>query len=94
MVGNVAGARHDLVAVVHRLRDDDRHQAVGVGDLLRIARLQRRQRRQELALAVDEAEHVGHVAERQLLVERLLARLLVLALGLAPCQLLRVLVVF
>src|SRR5256885_4859956 len=60
-----------------RLRDDDRHQAVGVGDLLRIARLQRRQRRQELALAVDEAEHVGHVAERQLLVERLLARLLV-----------------
>ncbi len=94
VVRDVAGACHDLVAVVHRLRDDDRHQAVGVGDLLRIARLQRRQRRQELALAVDEAEHVGHVAERQLLVERLLARLLVLALGLAPCQLLRVLVVF
>jgi hypothetical protein len=94
VVRNVAGARHDLVAVVHRLRDDDRHQAVGVGDLLRIARLQRRQRRQELALAVDETEHVGHVAERQLLVERLLARLLFSALGLAPGQRLRVLVVF
>ena len=84
MVGNVAGARHDLVAVVHRLRDDDRHQTVGVGHLFRIARLQRRQRRQELALAVDETEHIGHVAEWQLLVEPLLACLLILGLGSAP----------
>jgi hypothetical protein len=53
-----------------------------VGHLLRIAWLQRRQRGQELALAVDETEHVGDIAVRQLLVERLLAHLLVLALGL------------
>jgi len=42
---------------------------VRVGDLLGVARLQRRQRRQELALVVHEAEHVDHVAERQLFVE-------------------------
>ncbi len=94
VVRDVAGTRHDLVTVVHRLRDDDRHQAVGVGDLLRIARLQGRQRRQELALAVDEAENVGHVAERQLFVERFLAGLLVFALGLAPDQFMRGFVVF
>ena len=69
VVGNVAGARHDEVAVVHRLGDDDRHQAVCVGDLFGVARLQRRQRRQELALFVHKAEHVGDIAERQLLVE-------------------------
>ena len=56
-------------------------------------RLQRRQRRQELALGVDEAEHVGDITVRQLLVERLLADLLVIALGLSPDQLLRVLIV-
>ena len=94
MVRDVAGARHDLIAVVHGLGDDDSHQAVGVRDLLRVARLQRRQRRQELALAVDEAEHVGNIAVRQLLVNRLLARLLVLPLWLTPGQRLRVLVIF
>lgn len=66
VVRDVAGARHDVVAVVHRLRDDDRHQAVSVGDLLRVARLHGRERRQKLALVVDEAKHVGHVAERKL----------------------------
>jgi hypothetical protein len=90
VVWDVAGARHDLIAVAHRLRDDNRHQAVGIGHLLRIARLQRRQRRQELALGVDEAEHVGDITVRQLLVERLLADLLVIALGLSPDQLLYV----
>lgn len=94
VVRDVAGARHDVVAVVHRLRDDDRHQAVSVGDLLRVARLHGRERRQKLALVVDEAKHVGHVAERKLLVECLFARFLILALGLAPGQFLRVLVVF
>lgn len=94
MVRDVAGARHDVVAVVHRLRDDDRHQAVSVGDLLRVARLHGRERRQKLALVVDEAKHVGHVAERKLLVECLFARFLILALGLARGQFLRVLVVF
>lgn len=84
VVRDVAGARHDVVAVVHRLRDDDRHQAVSVGDLLRVARLHGRERRQKLALVVDEAKHVGHVAERKLLVECLFARFLILALGLAP----------
>jgi len=59
VVGDVAGARHDLIAVVHRLRDDDRHQAVGVGHLLRVAWLQRRQRRQELALSVGVASENG-----------------------------------
>jgi hypothetical protein len=83
----------DLIAVVHGLRDDDRHQAAGVGHLLRIARLQRGECRQKLALAVDESEHIGYIAERQLFIERLLARLLVLTLGLAPDQRLRVLVV-
>ena len=93
MIGDVAGARHDLIAVVHRLRDDDRHQAVGVGHLLCVAWLQRRQRRQELALAVDETKHVDDIARRQLLVEPLLADLLILTLGLAPDQLLGVLIV-
>ncbi len=44
VVGDVASACHDLIAVVHGLGDDDRHQAVGIGYLLRVARLQRRQR--------------------------------------------------
>jgi len=94
VVRNVAGARHDHVAVVHRLGDDHRHQTIGVGHLLGVARLQRRQRRQELAFAVDEAEQVSHVAERQLFVECLLARRLLGDRGLAPGQRLRLLVVF
>jgi len=84
---------HDLIAVVHRLRDDDRHQAVGISYLLRITRLQRRQRRQELALSVDETEHVGDIAVRQLLIERLLGDRLVITLWLAPDQLRLVLIV-
>lgn len=94
MVRDVAGTCHNLVAVVHGLGNDHRHQTVGVGYLLRIAWLQWCQRRQELALTVDEAKHVGDIAVWQLLVESLLARLLVLPLGLAPGQSLRVLVVF
>ena len=43
-------SRHDRIAVVHRLGDDHRHQAVVVGDLLGVARLQRRQRRQEAGI--------------------------------------------
>ena len=74
VLGNIAGARHDQIAVVHRLGHDHGHQAVSVGDLLGIARLQRRQRQQEPTLLVHKAEHIGYVAERQLLVERLLAR--------------------
>ncbi|VWD65561.1 hypothetical protein BCO37747_08124 [Burkholderia contaminans] len=83
-----------MVAMVHCLSDDNRHQAIGVRYLLRVARLQWRQRRQELALAVDEAEHVGNIAEWQLLVECLLTHLLVLGFRFAPNQLLRILVVF
>ena len=70
MVRDVAGACHDQVTVIHRLRHDDGHQTVGVGHLLRIAWLQRCQCRQERALTVDEAEYVGHVAEWQLLIEQ------------------------
>ena len=72
--------------MVHRLGDDHGHQAVGVGDLLGVARLQRRQRQQELALLVHEAEHIDYVAEGQLLVERLLARSMLVGLGLTPGQ--------
>ncbi|KPY09686.1 hypothetical protein ALO61_200032 [Pseudomonas savastanoi pv. nerii] len=46
-----------------------------------------------MALTIDEAEYVGNIAVRQLLVERLLAHLLILALGLVPDQRLRVLIV-
>jgi len=63
VVGHIAGARHDEIAVVHRLGNGHGHQAIGVGDLLGIARLQRRQRQQELALLVHKAEHIGYVAE-------------------------------
>ena len=55
--------------MVHGLCRDDRQQAVLVGDLLGVARLQRRQRRQELALLVHKAQDIGHVAEWQLVVE-------------------------
>ena len=63
MVGNVARFRHDKVAMVHCLGDDDGHQTVRIGDLFGVAWLQRRQRRQELAFPVHKAEHVGDVAE-------------------------------
>ena len=94
VVRNIAGARHDLIAVVHGLGDDDRHQAIDIGHLLRIAWLQWRQRRQKLTLAVDEAKHVSNVAVGQLLVEGLFVGLLVFCFGLAPGQLSGVLVVF
>ena len=42
---------------------------------------------------IDEAEHVGDIAVRQLFVKFLLADLLALTLGLAPDQLLRILIV-
>jgi hypothetical protein len=31
MVGDVAGVCHDVIAVFHRLRDDDRRHAGGIG---------------------------------------------------------------
>jgi hypothetical protein len=64
MVGNIACAGHDEVAIIHRLGDDDRHQAVRIGNLFGVTWLQRRQRRQELALFVGKADHVGDIAER------------------------------
>jgi hypothetical protein len=73
------------IPVVHRLCGDDRQQAVFVDDLLGVARLQRRQRRQELAFLVHEAQHVGHVSERQLFVEGVWLTV-VLGLGAATCQ--------
>jgi len=63
VVRNVAGPLHDQVAVIHRLGNDDRHQTVRVGDLFGVTRLQGCQRRQELALSVDKAEHIGHIRQ-------------------------------
>lgn len=86
VVGNITGARHDEVAVVHRLGDDTGHQTVRIGDLLDVARLQRCQRRQELALPVHKAEHVTDIAERQLIIEAVLFGGIVVGLGSAPGQ--------
>lgn len=84
MVGNVARFRHDEIAVVHRLGDDDGHHAVRVGDLFDVARLQWRQRRQELALFVRESDYVGDIAERHLLVKAVLKCGIVVGLGATP----------
>lgn len=69
--------------MVHRLGGNDGQQAVRIGDLPGVARLQRRQGRQEATLLVHEAEHIGHIAVRQLLVEGFL---LVVVLSLVPVE--------
>ena len=79
--------------MIHRLGDDDRHHTVRVGDLLRVARLQRRQRRPELTLLVHKAEYVGDIADRQLLIEAVLLRSIVVGLGPTPGKLLALAVV-
>lgn len=72
--------------MVHRLGNDHRRQAVRVGHLLRVTRLQQRQCRQEVALRVHETVYVGHVAQGQPLVKRLLGCLAVFDLRLVPNQ--------
>ena len=72
--------------MVHRLGDDAGHQTVRIGDLLDVARLQRCQLRQELALPVHKAEHVTDIAERQLIIEAVLFGGIVVGLGSAPGQ--------
>ena len=69
MIRDVAGFRHAMIAQVHRLSQDHRHQAVLIGDLFGVARLQRRQRRQEAASSIHQPEDVGDVARRELVVE-------------------------
>jgi len=80
--------------MVRRLCDDGRYQAVSIGNLLCITRLQRCQSRKELALTVNKTKHIGHVAVRQLLVKHFLTSFLIFSLGLAPSQFLLVLVLF
>jgi hypothetical protein len=75
MIGDVAAFRHSVIAVVQRSGQDHRHQAVFVGDLLGVARLQWRQRRKEAALPFHQPEDLGDIAGRQLGVEAGLQRL-------------------
>ena len=69
MIRDVAGFRHAVIAEVHRLGHDHRHQAVFIGDFLGVARLQRCQRREEVALPIHKPEDVGDIARRELVVE-------------------------
>jgi len=84
VVGNSTGLGHDVVAVVHRLGDDDRDQTLRGGDLLGVARRERREGGQERALVVDKADDVGDIAGRKLCVKALLLRERAVSFGSAP----------
>ncbi|KPY94767.1 hypothetical protein ALO43_200240 [Pseudomonas tremae] len=86
LIGNVTGARHGEHTVVHGYGSDYGQQAVGLGALLGIARLQWRQCRQELALTIHEAQHVGHVGQRQTPVKGFGLVGPFISFGLAPYQ--------
>ena len=94
MIGNVAGLGHGEIPVIHRLGEDDRHQAVPVGDLLGVAWLQWCQGRQEMALFIDKAEHVGDIAKRHLLIECSCCAHSLSAFGLRQVELFALAVVF
>jgi hypothetical protein len=66
VVRYAAGLGHAEIAMVNGLRNNHRHQAVPVGDFLGVAWLQRRRRRQEVALPVQKPKDVGNVACRSL----------------------------
>jgi hypothetical protein len=81
VIGDVTGLGHAEIAMVHGLRNNHRHQAVLIGDLLGVARLQGRHRRQEVALLIHKSKNVGDVACLKLGVEALLPQLVLICNG-------------
>ncbi len=59
VIGNVAGLSHAEIAMVHGLGENHRHQAVIIGDLLGVARLQGCHVGQKAAPLIHKAEDVG-----------------------------------
>jgi hypothetical protein len=86
VVGDVAGLGQAEIAEAHGAGHDHGRQLGLVGDLLGIARLERRQGRQEAASLVDEAEDVDDRLGRELVVEAVLDAVRWLGLGPAPSE--------
>ncbi|MBB5429350.1 ribulose bisphosphate carboxylase small subunit [Paraburkholderia sp. JPY158] len=62
VIRDIAGLGHGEIAEIGGLRNNHRHQAVRVGDLLRVTGLQGRHRRQEAATLIHKPDDVGNVA--------------------------------
>ncbi|CAE6876949.1 hypothetical protein R69746_08833 [Paraburkholderia aspalathi] len=86
VIRNVAGLRHREIAEVGRLRNNHRHQAVRVGDLLRITGLQGRHCRQEVAALIHKPDDIGNIAQRQLCIEAVLSCGILVGFWLTPRQ--------
>lgn len=90
----IAGSRHHVITMLHRLGNDDRHQAVCISFLIGVTELQHLHCGDEPALPVNKAEDIGRIAEWLLRIKTLILRLKMANYRYMPGQLLRFFIVF